>query len=56
VIHTENTDLVFISGGMTSYIEVLVDMPCKYHLKELYSEWLLVEDHVLTATRTISPV
>jgi hypothetical protein len=46
-----NTDVVVISGGMTSQLQVLdvvVNKPFKDHLKQLFSEWLLTGDHTLT--------
>jgi hypothetical protein len=48
VIHAVNIDLVVIPGEVTSQLHVLVSMPFKDHLKQLYSEWLLTGDHVLT--------
>jgi hypothetical protein len=48
-----NTDLVLISEGMTSQLQVpdvVVNKPFKDHLKQLYSEWLLAGGHVLTPT------
>jgi hypothetical protein len=51
-----NTDLVVMPGGMTSQLQVLdvvVNKPFKHHLKQLYSEWLLAGDHILTPTGKI---
>jgi hypothetical protein len=48
VIHTINTNLVVIPGGMISQLQVLdivVNKLFKDHLKQLYSEWLLAGDH-----------
>jgi hypothetical protein len=46
-----NTDLMVITGGMISELQVLhvvVNKSLKDHLKQLYSEWLSAEDHALT--------
>ena len=49
-----NTNLVIIPGGMTSQLQVLVvNKPCKDHLKQLYSEWFLTGDHTLTSAGRI---
>jgi hypothetical protein len=56
VIHAMNTDLVVIPGGITSQLQVLevvVNKPFKDHLKQLYSEWPLAGDHILTPTGKI---
>jgi hypothetical protein len=55
-IHAMNTDLVVTPGGMTSQLHVLdvvVNKHFKDHLKQLYSEWLLAGDHILTPTGKI---
>ncbi|PNF23626.1 hypothetical protein B7P43_G03046 [Cryptotermes secundus] len=33
---------------MTIYLHFLINKPFKDHLKHLYSEWILAEDHVET--------
>jgi hypothetical protein len=53
---TINTDLVVTPGGMTSQLQVLevvVNKSFKDHLKQIYSEWLLAGDHILTPTGKI---
>jgi hypothetical protein len=55
-IHAMNTDLLVIPGGMTSQLQVLdvaVNKSFKDPLKQLYSEWLLTGDHILTPTGKI---
>jgi hypothetical protein len=54
--HAMNTDLMVIPGGMTTQLQVLdvvVNKPFKDHLNQLYSEWLLAGDHILTPTGKI---
>jgi hypothetical protein len=48
VIHAMYSDLAAISGGMTSYLLVLVNKTFQNHLKQLYYKGLPAEDHVLT--------
>jgi hypothetical protein len=48
VIHAINTKLVVIAAGMTSQLYILVNTLFKESLKQSYSEWLLVGDHILT--------
>jgi hypothetical protein len=50
-----NTDLVIVSGGMTSQLQVLdvVNKTFKDHLWQLYSGWLLKGNHALTPGRTL---
>jgi hypothetical protein len=55
VIHAVNTDLVVILGAKAQ-LHIPVNKLLKDHLKQLYSEWLMIMDHVLTSTRTIKPV
>jgi hypothetical protein len=46
-----NTDLVVIPGGITSELQVLdvvANKPFKDHLRQLYNDWLLEGNHVLT--------
>ena len=46
-----NRDLVIIPGGMILHLQVLdvvVNKPFKDHLKQLYSEWLLKQDHAFS--------
>jgi hypothetical protein len=38
VIHATNTDLVFITGGMTSQLHIPANMHFDYHLKQMHSE------------------
>jgi hypothetical protein len=51
VIHAKNTDCIIISG-MSSKIQVLVNISLMDHLKQSYSQWSLARDHVLTQTGT----
>jgi hypothetical protein len=56
VIHAMNTDPVVIPRGLTSqlrFLDVVVKKPFKDYLKQLYSEWLLAGDHILTPTGKI---
>jgi hypothetical protein len=56
VIHAMNTDLVVIPRGMNSqlrFLDAVVKKPFKDYLKQLYSEWLLAGDHILTPTGKI---
>jgi predicted solute-binding protein len=48
-ISSMSTDLVVILNGIMSQLQVVdvVNKPFKNHLKQLYSEWLLIEDHAL---------
>jgi hypothetical protein len=52
VIHAVNTDLVVMPRGI-SHSYIIVNMPFKNHLKQLYSEWLLAGHCVLTPPGTI---
>jgi hypothetical protein len=57
--HSVNTDLVVISGGITSqlqYLNVTVNKFFKDHLKQLYSDQFLVENDVLTPSGKINAV
>ena len=54
-----STDLVVILMGITSDLQVVdvVNKPFKNHLKQQYSEWLLVEDLALVpAGRIKKPI
>jgi hypothetical protein len=53
MIYVMNTDLVVIPGGMTSQLLVLANNHFRHYLKQLYSEWLLAGDYVLTPAGTI---
>jgi hypothetical protein len=48
MIQTMNTVLVVIPGGKTSKLHILVNKPLNDQLKQLYSEWILVGEYVLT--------
>jgi hypothetical protein len=52
VIHAVNTDFVVMPRGI-SHNYIIVNMPFKNHLKQLYSEWLLAGHYVLKPTGTI---
>jgi hypothetical protein len=54
-----NTDLVVVLRGITSELQVVdvVNKPFKNHLKQRYSEWLLIEDLALApAGRIKKPI
>jgi hypothetical protein len=42
------TDHVMVPGGLTSQLHIVVNKHFEDHLKQLYSEWLLVGDQFLT--------
>jgi hypothetical protein len=55
LIYAMNTDLVVVPGGLTSHLHIVVNKHFEDHLKQLYSEWLLVGDQFLTNSYANEP-